>query len=170
MKMAGLLAAVLMLLTAGRAQATKIQDLVQIQGSVENVVTGYGLVVGLDGTGDAEVRPAHTRPLLAAVGTRRLDATATPAELHRRRQHRAGRRPGAVVTEAGRSPGRATGLMSRVATFDQRRGRASKGGVLLDDGALRPARRKTAEADAITPSLPATCCWKTKNLNPAAQK
>ncbi|MEM9414894.1 MAG: flagellar basal body P-ring protein FlgI [Planctomycetota bacterium] len=78
-KMAGWLAAVVLLLTAGSAQATKIQDLVTIQGSVENVVTGYGLVVGLDGTGDAEVRSAY-RPLVEAIGTR-LDENATLDEL-----------------------------------------------------------------------------------------
>ncbi|MFI4860630.1 MAG: flagellar basal body P-ring protein FlgI, partial [Phycisphaerales bacterium JB063] len=78
-KMAGLLAAVFLLLSAGPAQATKIQDLVQIQGSVENIVTGYGLVVGLDGTGDAEVRSAY-RPLVEAIGTR-LDENATLDEL-----------------------------------------------------------------------------------------
>lgn len=38
--------------SAGVAHATKIQDLVRIKGHEENVITGLGLVIGLDGTGD----------------------------------------------------------------------------------------------------------------------
>lgn len=67
------------LFTAGAAHATKIQDLVTIQGSAENIVTGYGLVVGLDGTGDSSVATAY-RPLVGAIGAR-LDENVTLAEL-----------------------------------------------------------------------------------------
>lgn len=37
---------------AARAQATTVQDLVRIKGHERNVLTGMGIVVGLDGTGD----------------------------------------------------------------------------------------------------------------------
>jgi flagellar P-ring protein precursor FlgI len=73
-----LLAAVT-LLACTQAHATKIQDLVRIQGSVENVVTGFGLVVGLDGTGDQDM-PAAYRPLAHAIATR-LDENITLDEL-----------------------------------------------------------------------------------------
>ena len=66
-------------LVAGGAHATKIQDLVQIQGSVENMVSGYGLVVGLNATGDADM-PASYRPLVEAIATR-LDENITLEEL-----------------------------------------------------------------------------------------
>lgn len=69
----------LALLFAGAAQATKVQDLVEIQGSVENIVTGYGLVVGLDGTGDQEVASSY-RPLVGAIGAR-LDENVSLQEL-----------------------------------------------------------------------------------------
>ena len=69
----------LALLVSVPADAAKIQDLVEIQGSVENVVTGYGLVVGLNGTGDEDI-PSAYRPLVEAIATR-LDENITVGEL-----------------------------------------------------------------------------------------
>jgi len=46
------LAAVILALGAIPAGASDIQDLVRIKGHEKNVVTGLGLVIGLDGTGD----------------------------------------------------------------------------------------------------------------------
>ena len=51
MKRITLLAAML-LLTIQPAWAVRVKDLVEIQGVRENKLTGYGLVVGLNGTGD----------------------------------------------------------------------------------------------------------------------
>jgi len=42
----------LLILVAGPALAVRVKDLVEIQGVRENKITGYGLVVGLNGTGD----------------------------------------------------------------------------------------------------------------------
>ena len=39
-------------LSAGTAGGTTIQELVRLKGHERNVLTGMGLVVGLDGTGD----------------------------------------------------------------------------------------------------------------------
>lgn len=39
-------------LSAGIAGATEIQDLVRIKGHERNILTGLGIVIGLDGTGD----------------------------------------------------------------------------------------------------------------------
>lgn len=47
-----LLAAAVLALLAQDARATTVQDLVRIKGLERNVVTGLGIVVGLDGTGD----------------------------------------------------------------------------------------------------------------------
>ena len=51
--LAGALAAALAVaLMAGGAQATRIKDLGRVYGPMENPIIGYGLVVGLTGTGD----------------------------------------------------------------------------------------------------------------------
>jgi len=47
-----ILAAVLVFFIAGPAMAVRVKDLVQIQGVRENKLSGYGLVMGLNGTGD----------------------------------------------------------------------------------------------------------------------
>jgi len=41
-----------MLLAAGRAEAVRVKDLASVQGMRANHLVGYGLVVGLNGTGD----------------------------------------------------------------------------------------------------------------------
>jgi flagellar P-ring protein FlgI len=43
---------ILLVLVSGDAMAVRVKDLVQIQGVRENRLAGYGLVVGLNGTGD----------------------------------------------------------------------------------------------------------------------
>jgi len=44
--------AILLVLVSGDAMAARVKDLVEIQGVRENRLVGYGLVVGLNGTGD----------------------------------------------------------------------------------------------------------------------
>ena len=75
LKFSILLALATVLLSAP-AQATQIRNIVTLKGSEESVISGIGVVVGLNGTGDGEFGPAH-KAVLAAV-TRNLDATATP--------------------------------------------------------------------------------------------
>ncbi len=48
------------LFTSGLAQAERIRDLVSIQGVRNNQLIGYGLVVGLDGTGDQTTQTPFT--------------------------------------------------------------------------------------------------------------
>lgn len=48
------------LLLAGNAQAERLKDLANIQGVRENQLIGYGLVVGLDGSGDQTVQTPFT--------------------------------------------------------------------------------------------------------------
>src|SRR5688500_20246335 len=47
-----LASAALCLLAAPAAQADRVKDLASVQGVHDNQLVGYGLVVGLDGTGD----------------------------------------------------------------------------------------------------------------------
>ena len=56
---------ILALLFASAAPAERIKDLAAIQGVRSNQLVGYGLVVGLDGTGDHPLhvgRAGHPHP------------------------------------------------------------------------------------------------------------
>ena len=54
----------LLLVCAGPAHAERLKDLVQIQGVRDNPLIGYGLVVGLDGTGDQTTQTPFTTQTL----------------------------------------------------------------------------------------------------------
>lgn len=63
------LLAVLLLLATGIAQAERVKDLASIAGVRDNQLIGYGLVVGLNGTGDGNPFTAQsTRSMLAQLG------------------------------------------------------------------------------------------------------
>ena len=51
-KLTGVATAMLLVLSAATAQAQRIKDLTSVSGVRANQLVGYGLVVGLDGTGD----------------------------------------------------------------------------------------------------------------------
>ena len=55
MKFRSIVMFVLALLTVLPAAAERIKDLTEIQGVRANQLVGYGLIVGLDGTGDRAV-------------------------------------------------------------------------------------------------------------------
>lgn len=57
------------LLLGGMAQAstTRIKDIVQIEGVRDNILVGYGLVVGLNGTGDSLSNSPFTEQSLTAM-------------------------------------------------------------------------------------------------------
>jgi len=55
-----LLAALLLLAFAGAARAERIKDLAMLEGARTNQLVGFGLVVGLDGTGDQVVQTPFT--------------------------------------------------------------------------------------------------------------
>jgi flagellar P-ring protein precursor FlgI len=65
-----------LLLISTPAAATQIRNVVTLKGTEQSKISGIGVVVGLNGTGDGEFGPAH-KAVLAAV-TRNLDPTATP--------------------------------------------------------------------------------------------
>jgi len=58
------------LLLAGSAQAERIKDLASIQGVRDNQLVGYGLVVGLDGTGDQVRQTPFTQQSLTNMLSR----------------------------------------------------------------------------------------------------
>jgi flagellar P-ring protein precursor FlgI len=66
------LAVVVLLLTSGTAHAERVKDLVSVAGVRGNQLVGYGLVVGLDGTGDQTSQTPFTiqsiRSMLARFG------------------------------------------------------------------------------------------------------
>jgi flagellar P-ring protein precursor FlgI len=53
-------AALFVLLTSPLAEAERIKDMAQIQGVRTNQLVGYGLVVGLDSTGDQTSQASFT--------------------------------------------------------------------------------------------------------------
>lgn len=77
-KFTGLLGLALLLI-AMPATATQIRNVVSLKGSEQSVISGIGIVVGLNGTGDGEFGPAH-KAVLSAIA-QRIDATATPQNL-----------------------------------------------------------------------------------------
>jgi flagellar P-ring protein precursor FlgI len=73
--------ALLTLLTlAGSAQAVQIRDVVRIKGSETSKLTGMGLVVGLNGTGDGGDFLPAMRPLAEVIG-RLMDPNVVASEL-----------------------------------------------------------------------------------------
>lgn len=73
-------AALLILSSAHRAQATRIQDLVRLKGAEQNKLVGMGLVVGLKGTGDGGKYLPAMRPLAKAMN-KLIDENVIAAEL-----------------------------------------------------------------------------------------
>ena len=49
----------------GEAKTTRIKDIVDIEGVRDNMLVGYGLVVGLNGTGDSLNNSPFTQPCLS---------------------------------------------------------------------------------------------------------
>ncbi len=77
-----LLALLLALLAPANAGATRLKDVADLTGVRSNQLIGYGLVVGLDGTGDG-VKAAFTRQSLTAMLQRlgvNVDASALKVE------------------------------------------------------------------------------------------
>src|SRR3954454_16675018 len=66
-----------LLIPAGPASAVKVADITRIGGQRTNVLTGWGLVFGLKGTGDGGDYLPAMKPL-AAMLTRFSNATAVP--------------------------------------------------------------------------------------------
>ena len=74
--MRGVVAVSLAVFLAGTAGAVRIKDVTRVQGLRENQLIGYGLVVGLDGTGDGTSTEFTVRSLVAYL--RRNGVTIDP--------------------------------------------------------------------------------------------
>lgn len=74
-----LVAAVALMGTAAESRAVKVADITRISGQRTNLLTGFGLVVGLKGTGDGGNYLPAIRPLAAMLG--KLGNAATVTEL-----------------------------------------------------------------------------------------
>ena len=77
--LAGLAVACLLALS-GPAQAARIKEVASIEGVRSNQLTGFGLVVGLDGTGDQTTQMPYTTQGLSNY-MRQLGLTLAPAQL-----------------------------------------------------------------------------------------
>ena len=64
---------------AGTAAADRIKDLAQVEGVRDNHITGFGLVVGLDGTGD-DIRSPIVKTAMVKM-LKRLGLTIDPTDL-----------------------------------------------------------------------------------------
>ena len=73
------LAAAALLGAPSAARADRVKDLVEVEGVRGNALVGYGLVVGLAGTGDDASSAGVRRPLAAMM--KKLGVTVTEAEL-----------------------------------------------------------------------------------------
>ena len=62
-----LLGTLWMLVTPLEAQASRIKEIAAVQGVRSNPLTGYGIVVGLDGTGDQTTQTPFTTQSLNAM-------------------------------------------------------------------------------------------------------
>jgi flagellar P-ring protein precursor FlgI len=82
MRFVTLLLALLLVLPALDARATRIKDIAHVEGVRPNQLIGYGLVVGLDGTGDSR-RATMTVQSLAAMLSR-MGVRIDPEQLHLR--------------------------------------------------------------------------------------
>ncbi|MHB8368476.1 MAG: flagellar basal body P-ring protein FlgI [Leptospirales bacterium] len=70
----GLLVAVGIVFASQEAGAERIGDLARVQGMTDNPLVGYGLVVGLPGTGDTKQSPFTKRSLVSAIARLGINA------------------------------------------------------------------------------------------------
>lgn len=75
----GLLLVVLVSLMTSEAMAVRVKDLAGIRGMRDNQLTGFGIVVGLNGTGDSRESLMSRKPLRNAL--ERMAISITPGEI-----------------------------------------------------------------------------------------
>ncbi|MGB1700162.1 MAG: flagellar basal body P-ring protein FlgI [Nannocystaceae bacterium] len=71
------------LLSASPAHADRIKELASIRGVAENSLVGYGLVVGLAGTGD-DLQSEQTKKMVSNVLSRQFGTMVTPNDIRAR--------------------------------------------------------------------------------------
>lgn len=128
-----LLCVLVLLIPRGPARAERLSDLADVLGARENQLVGYGVVTGLDGTGDdirSEVAEQTMRSLL-----RRLNVQVTDQRLRLRNV-------AAVLVTATLPPFSRNGQKVDVTVSSIGNARSLSGGVLVQTP-LRGADRKT---------------------------
>jgi flagellar P-ring protein precursor FlgI len=122
LRAAAALAAALALLAPGAAGASRVKELVDVVGVRDNVLVGYGLVVGLAGTGDTE-RLLFTQQSLAGM-LGRLGIRIDPKDVR-------ARNVAAVMVTARIPPFVRPGSRVDVAVGSLGNARSIAGGILL---------------------------------------
>jgi hypothetical protein len=102
---------------AGPAEAVRIKEVAAIQGVRSNQLVGYGLVVGLDGTGDQTTSAPFTTQSLNAL-LQQMGVTGAAGHQHAAEEHRGGDGHRAA---AGVRPARARRSMSTSRRWRTRR-------------------------------------------------
>lgn len=132
--------AVLIVVAVGRpapARAVRVQDLCDVRGVRENQVIGYGLVVGLNGTGD--IGQARFTLQSTAAMLRRLGATIDPNMIQTRNA-------AAVMVTASLPPFANPGTRLDVVVSSMGNARSLQGGTLLQTPLYGADRRVYAVA------------------------
>jgi flagellar P-ring protein FlgI len=150
--------AALLLLAASPAPASRLKDLVNIEGYRPNPLTGFGIVVGLNGTGD-DARSPIVRGSLAKM-LKRLGITVNAAEIKARNVaavivtaelpafSRAGSRMDVVVSSIGSSKSLEGGTLvatplkgANMETYAIAQGPVSTGGFVVQGGSGSQTRK-----------------------------
>ena len=97
------------------AQAARIKEVASVQGVRSNQLVGYGLVVGLDGTGDQTTStPFTTQSLLAML--QQMGVTVPPGHQHAAEERGGGDGDGAAAGLRAARPDASTSTSPRSAT------------------------------------------------------
>jgi flagellar P-ring protein precursor FlgI len=127
----------LLLASSAPAEATRIQELCDVRGVRTNQLTGYGLVVGLNNTGDMGQSRFTVQSTAAML--RRLGATIDPAAIQTRNA-------AAVVVTANLPPFAAPGTRIDVTVSSLGNARSLMGGTLVQTPLYGGDRRVYAVA------------------------
>jgi len=128
----GLLLALIVLLP-GNARADKVRDLVDVVGARENQLIGYGVVTGLNGTGDDISSPFAMQSLRALL--RRLGVQVDARQIRLKNV-------AAVIVTANIPPFARNGSKLDIVVSSMGNSKSLRGGVLIQTP-LRGADRKT---------------------------
>jgi flagellar P-ring protein FlgI len=118
---------------SGSARADKVRDLVDVVGARENQLVGYGVVTGLNGTGDDVSSPFATQSLRALL--RRLGVQVDARQIRLKNV-------AAVIVTANIPPFARNGSKLDIVVSSMGNSKSLRGGVLIQTP-LRGADRKT---------------------------
>ena len=117
-----LLIPIVLCVSASASSADRIKDLTTIGGVRPNHLTGFGIVIGLDGTGDDQRSPLVKEPLVKML--KRLGITINPADLK-------ARNVAAVMITAELPPFAKPGMTLDVSVSSAGNAKSLSGGTLL---------------------------------------